>query len=127
MRERRSGKIVNIASIGALVTATPEATPYSLTKAAVVALTKRLALELGPHGINVNAICPGLILTEMAAAAFDDQGLEMFASKVMLGRLGRPEELAAATLFLASDEANYITAQILTVDGGRTDLLSRSS
>jgi 3-oxoacyl-[acyl-carrier protein] reductase len=126
MRERRSGKIVNIASVAAFVTPHPENTPYSLTKAAVVALTKRLAVELGQHGINVNAICPGLILTEMSAAAFDDQAIEAFASRVILGRLGRPEELAAAALFLASDEASYITAQILTVDGGKTDLVSRS-
>jgi meso-butanediol dehydrogenase/(S,S)-butanediol dehydrogenase/diacetyl reductase len=81
---------------------------------------------LGPHGINVNAICPGLILTETAAAAFDDQAMEKFSSTVMLGRLGRPEELAAAALFLASDEASYITAQMLTMDGGRMDLVSRS-
>ena len=126
MRERGSGTIVNVASIAALLTLTPENTPYTLTKAAVIALTKRLALELGPHGINVNAICPGFIRTDMAAATVDEQGVEAFARKAMLGRVGRPDDVAAATLFLASDEASFITAQVLTVDGGRTDLLSRS-
>jgi 3-oxoacyl-[acyl-carrier protein] reductase len=127
MVERPAGKIVNIASIAALLTPIPDNTPYALTKAAVIALTKRLALELGPDGINVNAICPGFIRTEMAAAAVDERGLETFAGKAMLGRVGRPDDIAAAALFLASDEASFITAQILTVDGGRTDLLSRSS
>ena len=126
MIERRSGKIVNIASIAGLGTALPNTTPYAATKAAVLALTKRLALELGPHGINVNAICPGFIRTEMAAASVDEHGFEAIAAKAMLGRIGRPEDIAAAALFLASDEADFITAQILTVDGGRTDFLSHS-
>ncbi len=126
MIERRSGKIVNIASIAALGTALPDTTPYAMTKAAVITLTKRLALELGPHGINVNAICPGFIRTEMAAASVDERGFEAIAGKAMLGRIGRPEDIAAAALFLASDEAAFITAQILTVDGGRTDFLSHS-
>ena len=63
----------------------------------------------------------------MAAGTVDERGIEAFASKAMLGRVGRPEDIAAAALFLASEEASFITAQILTVDGGRTDLLSRSS
>jgi 3-oxoacyl-[acyl-carrier protein] reductase len=126
MLQHRSGKIVNIASMAGLLTAIPDNTPYALTKAAVIALTKRLALELGPDGINVNAICPGFILTEMATAAADEGG-EAIADKWMLGWVGRPDDIAAAALFLASDEASFITAQILTVDGGRIDLLSRSS
>jgi 3-oxoacyl-[acyl-carrier protein] reductase len=126
MIDRRSGKIVNIASIAGLGTALSDTTPYAATKAAVIALTKRLALELGPHGINVNAICPGFIRTDMAAASVDERGFEAIAGKAMLRRIGRPEDIAAAALFLASDEAGFITAQILTVDGGRTDFLSHS-
>jgi 3-oxoacyl-[acyl-carrier protein] reductase len=126
MIERRSGKIVNIASIAALVTPTSENTPHALTKAAVIALTKRLALELGPHGINVNALCPGFIRTEMAASAVATPVVEATISRTLLGRLGEPDDIAAAALFLASEEAGFITAQVLTVDGRRTDLLSRS-
>jgi 3-oxoacyl-[acyl-carrier protein] reductase len=126
MIERRYGKIVNIASIAGLGTALQGTTPYAATKAAVIALTKRLALELGPHGINVNAICPGFIRTDMAAASADERDFESIAGKAMLGRVGRPEDIAAAALFLASDEASFVTAQVLTVDGGRTDFLSHS-
>ena len=126
MIERRSGTIVNVASIAGLGTALADTTPYAATKAAVLALTKRLALELGPHGINVNAICPGFIRTDMAAASVDERGSAAIPPKAMLGRIGRPEDIAAAALFLASDEADFITAQILTVDGGRTDFLSHS-
>jgi NAD(P)-dependent dehydrogenase (short-subunit alcohol dehydrogenase family) len=91
----------------------------------VIALTKRLALELGSHGINVNGICPGFIRTDMAPASVDERGFEVIAGRAMLRRIGRPEDIAAAALYLASDEAAFITAQILTPDGGRTNFLSR--
>jgi 3-oxoacyl-[acyl-carrier protein] reductase len=131
MLERRSGKIVNISSIAALGTTMADTTPYAATKAAVVALTKRLALELGPYGINVNAICPGFIRTEMAMSgaplAEVEAGLAGVAQRTMLGRVGAPEDVAQAALFLASDAAGFITGQVLTVDGGRMDFLSHSA
>jgi 3-oxoacyl-[acyl-carrier protein] reductase len=130
MIERRYGKIVNVSSIAALGTTMPDTTPYAATKAAVIALTKRLALELGPYGINVNAICPGFIRTEMAASGRTPEEMDArFASvvsKTMLGRVGEPEDIAYSALFLASDEASFITGQVLTADGGRTDFLSHS-
>jgi len=129
MMKRRYGKIVNISSIAALGTTMADTTPYAAVKASIVALTKRFALELGPHGINVNAICPGFIRTDMTSVGtpqeLDARVLSM-AGRAMLGRVGAPEDVAAAALFLASDEASFITAQVLTVDGGRMDFLSHS-
>ncbi|MFQ5899090.1 MAG: SDR family NAD(P)-dependent oxidoreductase [Candidatus Methylomirabilia bacterium] len=130
MIERRYGKIVNIASIAGLGTALPDTTPYAATKGAIIALTKRLALELGPHGITVNAIAPGFIRTDMTVSSGQreeaEAGLVNLASRAMLGRIGEPEDVAHSALFLASDEASFITGQVLTVDGGRTDFLSHS-
>ena len=124
MRARRSGRIVTVSSIAALGTAAAETTPYAMTKAAVTVLTKRLALELGPHGITVNAVCPGFVATDMAASS--GASMEAMARKSMLGQVGAPEDIAHAVLFLASDEARFVTAQVLTVDGGRMDFLSHS-
>lgn len=119
------GRIVNISSVAGLVMATPNNTPYTLTKAALIALTKRLALELGPR-INVNAVCPGLIATEMMATEEADTTTHGIINRTILARAGTPEEVASCVLFLASDEASFVTAQALTVDGGRMDYLSRS-
>jgi 3-oxoacyl-[acyl-carrier protein] reductase len=130
MIERRYGKIVNLSSIAGLGTAVSETTPYAMTKAAVVSFTKRLALELGPHNINVNAIAPGFIRTEMLQfldTEADRARLDALGKKAMLNRVGTPEDVAHLALFLASDESNYITAQVLTVDGGRTDFLTHSN
>ena len=124
MRARRSGRIVTVSSIAALGTAAADTTPYAMTKAAVTVLTKRLALELGPHGITVNAVCPGFVATDMAASS--GASMEAMARKSMLGQVGAPEDIAHAVLFLASDEARFVTAQVLTVDGGRMDFLSHS-
>ncbi|MFQ5828825.1 MAG: SDR family NAD(P)-dependent oxidoreductase [Candidatus Methylomirabilia bacterium] len=130
MIARGYGKIVNISSVAALGTALQDTTPYAATKGAVLALTKRLALELGPHGINVNAICPGFIRTDMTVSGTALQEAEArlatLADRAMLGRIGDPEDVAYSALFLASDEASFITAQVLTVDGGRTDFLTHS-
>jgi 3-oxoacyl-[acyl-carrier protein] reductase len=129
MMKQGSGKIVNISSIAGLGTAVAGTTPYGATKAAVIALTKRMALELGPHGINVNGICPGFIQTDMMGTVTDvsqNGRLSAMAKKAMLGRIGTPEDVARCALFLASDEASFITAQVITVDGGRMDFLSHS-
>jgi 3-oxoacyl-[acyl-carrier protein] reductase len=123
MIRNRQGKIVNISSLAGLGTAVGETTPYALTKAAVISLTKRMALELGPQGINVNAIAPGFIQTEMLDAV--DTG--PVSKKTILGRAGVPEDVANAALFLAGNESNFITAQVLTVDGGRMDFLTSSA
>jgi 3-oxoacyl-[acyl-carrier protein] reductase len=129
MIERRYGKIINLSSIAGLGTAVAETTPYAMTKAAVVTLTKRMALELGPHGINVNALAPGFIRTELLQfldTAEDRARLEMLSKKAILNRVGVPEDVANVALFLASDESSFMTAQVITVDGGRMDFLSYS-
>ncbi len=129
MIERRYGKIINLSSIAGLGTAVLNSTPYAMTKAAVIALTKRLAFELGPDGINVNAITPGFIRTEMLGLGGDDVDqarLDALSSKAVLNRIGTPDDIANTTLFLASDESAFMTAQVLTVDGGRIDFMTHS-
>jgi 3-oxoacyl-[acyl-carrier protein] reductase len=119
------GRIVNVTSVAGLAMATPDNTPYSLTKSALIALTKRLALELGP-AVTVNAVCPGLIATDMMEKNHALPTTSGIVSRTILGRTGTPDEVANAILFLASEEASFVTAQALTVDGGRTDFMSRS-
>lgn len=125
MRQRREGAIVNISSIAAHGTAAPGTTWYAATKAAVESLTRRFALELGPAGIRVNAVAPGFILTGMVDPVNRDAVIQSMAAKAVLGRVGVPEDVADAVAFLVSAQARFITGQILTVDGGRTDFLSR--
>jgi 3-oxoacyl-[acyl-carrier protein] reductase len=127
MIERRWGRIVNLSSLAALGTAVAGTTPYAATKAAVLSLTKRCALELGAHGITVNAVCPGFIRTDMLSGAADPERIAAVEKKTMLGRIGTPDDVAGAIVFLASDEASFITAQALTVDGGRMDFLTHSA
>jgi 3-oxoacyl-[acyl-carrier protein] reductase len=124
MRTNRGGAIVNISSIAAHGTAAPGTTWYAATKAAVETLTKRFALELGPSNIRVNAVAPGFILTDMVDPANRDQVIQTMAAKAVLGRVGQPEDIADAVAFLVSAQARFITGQILTVDGGRTDFLT---
>src|ERR1700704_1043131 len=127
MRERRYGRIVNVTSIAAIGTALPGNAFYAATKAEVVSLTQRFALELGPYGITVNAVAPGFVrtdLTQRGRGAADWQGTEeRFAARAMMGRIGKPEDIANAVIFLASPESGWITAQMLTVDGGRMDYI----
>ena len=125
MIERRYGKIINLSSTAGIGSTAANTTPYAVSKAAIIGLTKRVALDLRSHGINVNAICPGFIRTDLISA-LPTQMIEATVSRTLLGRLGEPDDIAAAVLFLASDDASFITAQVLTVDGGRTDLLSHS-
>ncbi|HEU0120764.1 MAG TPA: 3-oxoacyl-ACP reductase family protein [Bryobacteraceae bacterium] len=124
MRPLQSGVIINISSIAAHGTAAPGTTWYAATKAAVETLTRRFALELGPAGIRVNAVAPGFILTDMVDAANRDEVIRVMSAKAVLGRIGTPDDIAGAVAFLASSNARFITGQILTVDGGRTDFLT---
>lgn len=120
MKERRTGRIINITSIAAAGTAMEGTTFYAATKAAVVMLTKRFAMELGPFGITVNTIAPGYIATDMTQGG---KAGEAIAAKSMMRRIGRPEDIANAVAFLASPASSFITAQMITVDGGRMDYI----
>jgi meso-butanediol dehydrogenase/(S,S)-butanediol dehydrogenase/diacetyl reductase len=116
MLEKGSGVILNMGSTNALMGYAHYAS-YNASKAGVVELTRSMALELAPT-IRVNAICPGFILTPMQKAEYTPEMLRAFENKVPLGRLGRPEDVAALFAFLASDEAEFITGQCFVIDGG---------
>jgi len=116
MLARRSGVIVNISSISGISGAAGQ-TNYAASKGAAISFTKSLARELGPMGIRVNAVAAGLIATDMIAELKQDQ-VERIVKSSALGRIGQPEEIAEAVLFLASSKAGYITGQCLVVDGG---------
>ena len=117
------GAIVNMSSVNAVL-AIPNQIPYVVSKGGVNQLTKVTALALASHGIRVNAIGPGTILTEMAKAAVlqNDEARRKILSRSPLGRCGEPEEIAAVAAFLASDDASYITGQTIYPDGGRLAL-----
>lgn len=116
MVSRQSGKIINISSMWGQVGASCEVA-YSAAKAGVIGLTKALAKELAPSGITVNAIAPGLIETSMNSN-FTVEELTEFVNDIPLGRMGSADEIAAAIEFLASDKADYITGQVLGINGG---------
>ncbi|QEM68427.1 SDR family oxidoreductase [Geobacter sp. FeAm09] len=116
MMARRSGSIVTVSSISAL-TGTAGQTNYAASKGAAISFTKSLAREVGGMGIRVNAIVAGLIATDMTAGLKQDV-VERIVKGSALGRIGTPEEVAEAVVFLASRRASYITGQILVVDGG---------
>lgn len=116
MVSQKSGKIINIASMWGEVGASCEVA-YSAAKAGVIGLTKALAKELAPSNINVNAISPGLIETGMNSN-ISVEDLTSFVEDIPLGRMGSADEIAAAAYFLASEDADYITGQILGVNGG---------
>jgi NAD(P)-dependent dehydrogenase (short-subunit alcohol dehydrogenase family) len=127
MKERAHGRIVNIASNAAIGTALPGTTFYAATKAEVLILTRRFAMELGRNGITVNAVAPGWIVTEMARAGRSQQEFEArvrdMSERTMVGRTGLPDDIANAVAFLAAPESGFVTAQVLTVDGGRMDYI----
>lgn len=116
MIKQRSGRIINISSIVGLI-GNPGQANYAASKAGLIGLSKSAAKELAPRGITVNAIAPGYIATDMTDQ-ITDQAKESLITKIPLGRIGSPSDIAASALFLASDEAEYITGQTLTVDGG---------
>ena len=111
----RGGSVINMASIGGF-SVEPAIGWYNVTKAAVIHLTRQLAFEMGP-GVRVNAIAPGLVKTDLARALWE-RGEETIARRLALKRLGDPDDIATAALFLASDAASWITGQTLVVDGG---------
>lgn len=117
MVKKKRGSIVNLASVAAL-RGQPGQLEYAASKGAIIAATKKLALELGASGIRVNAVAPGVIETEMGQAMTAELR-EQELSQTVLGRSGKPEEVARAVAFLASDYASYITKQVLVIDGGR--------
>lgn len=116
MRDRRSGKIVNISS-EAPFTGGVRSPEYAAAKAGVIGFTRALARQLAPYSVNVNSVAPGPIMTA-AMDAFPAQQLERIRSSVAMGRLGRPDEIADAVCFLASERASFITGQTLLVNGG---------
>jgi 3-oxoacyl-[acyl-carrier protein] reductase len=118
MLKARKGRIVNIASVSGLM-GNPGQANYSASKAGVIGLTRTIAREIASRDITVNAVAPGFIQTDMTAALGTDI-IEQVKKEIPLGRMGCPQDVADAVLYLASDAASFITGQVLTVDGGLT-------
>jgi NAD(P)-dependent dehydrogenase (short-subunit alcohol dehydrogenase family) len=130
LRAARGGSIVNLASMHAFRTM-PSSFPYAVAKGGVISLTKSLAIDAGPAGVRVNAICPGTIETRLTSewlAAQPDPALarRRFLAAIPLGRLGTPDDVAALALFLASDESSFLSGAAIPLDGGR-DALSAAA
>lgn len=125
MIKRKYGKIVNIASVAGLNAVYTPAN-YCVSKAGVIQLTKVSARELGPYGINVNAIAPGVVMTDIVCYQRTEAEVERYIEErknwAVLGRIGTVEDIANVALFLASDESSFITGQVIAADGGRTGL-----
>ena len=116
MMKQRSGRIINISSVvGA--SGNPGQANYVASKAGIIGLTKGIAKELGSRGITANVVAPGYVDTDMTTS-LSDKAKEMMVSQIPLGRVGTPEDIAAAVVFLASDPAAYITGQVIHVNGG---------
>ena len=119
MIPRRGGKIVNFASTSAFVSSSRPEVAYDTSKGAVRQMTISMAAELAPHGINVNAVAPGTVATEMARSSLStEEGLAWQLARIPIGRVGKPEDIASVVLFLCSPEASYITGHTLVADGG---------
>lgn len=118
MKEKEWGKIINVISTAGLF-GTVGQINYASAKAGIIGFTKSASRELGRYGINVNVICPGVTATEMTSKVRSDAKLkEIYLSRIQLGHFAEPEEIAPAFVFLASEDAGYITGQVLAVDGG---------
>jgi 3-oxoacyl-[acyl-carrier protein] reductase len=116
-REQKSGRIVNVTSINGLRGKFGQSN-YAASKAGIIGLTKSVAKELGKAGVNVNAVAPGLIETDMIKDA-PQEVLDMALKEIVLGRIGKPEEVASVVAFLCSEEARHITGEVIKVDGGQ--------
>ena len=116
MLRQKSGKIINISSVSGILGNAGRAN-YAASKAGVIGLTKTMARELGSRGITVNAIAPGFVDTEMTGV-LSEEIRENACRQIILGRFGKPEDIANVAVFLASDKADYITGQVISVDGG---------
>jgi NAD(P)-dependent dehydrogenase (short-subunit alcohol dehydrogenase family) len=121
MAPRKRGKIVNFASTSAFVSSSKPGVAYDVSKGAVRQMTISMAAELAPLGINVNAVAPGTIETEMTRASIStEEGRAWQLARIPMGRLGKPEDIAGVVAFLCSAEADYITGHVLVADGGWT-------
>jgi NAD(P)-dependent dehydrogenase (short-subunit alcohol dehydrogenase family) len=119
MIPKRRGKIVNFASTAAFVSSSTPETAYDISKGGVRQLTISVAAELAPYHINVNAVAPGTIMTDLTLRVLDtDVKMARASAKIPLGRLGTPEDMVGPVLFLCSEEADYVTGHVLVVDGG---------
>jgi NAD(P)-dependent dehydrogenase (short-subunit alcohol dehydrogenase family) len=119
MIPKRRGKIVNFASTAAFVSSSTPETAYDISKGGVRQLTISVAAELAPHRINVNAVAPGTIMTELTLRVLDtEEKMTRASAKIPMARLGAPEDMVGPVLFLCSEEADYITGHTLVVDGG---------
>lgn len=116
MKKQHGGVIINTSSVTGIF-GTGIGSPYAASKAAIIGLTKSLAMELAPWHIRVNSVAPGVVDTEMVSG-LDERAKRTFAKAIPLGRMAKPRDVAAAMRFLASDEAEYITGAVLNVDGG---------
>lgn len=116
MMKKRSGRIINMSSVSGIMGNAGQ-TNYAAAKAGVIGFTKSLAREMASRGITVNAVAPGFIATDMTAA-MPEKAQEHVLTSIPLGKMGKPEDIANAVLFLASDKASYITGQVIHVDGG---------
>ena len=120
MVERRDGSVIIVSSIGGL-RGSPVIGAYNISKAADLQLARNLAVEYGPHNVRVNCIAPGLVRTDFARALWEDpQRLQQVNTAVPLRRIGEPDEIAGAAVFLASQAGSFVTGQAIVVDGGAT-------
>ncbi len=117
IKQGKGGKIINISSIAGVLSAGPNVIPYVASKHAVVGITRAMAQDLAPHGINVNAIAPGVIATKMIAG-YEDLLESQMKATVPLGRYGKPEDFKGVAVLLASPAGDFITGQVYLVDGG---------